>query len=99
MRIGGGEHTYEWLEKWGKIPDSESARTGWAHHGIAVSETGNVIAFHQGDPHVLTFDPDGNLVSSWNGTVDNAHGMTIVKEGSTEYLWLAVYSGLKAGRR
>ena len=89
MRIGSGEHTYEWLEKWAKIPDTESARAGWAHHGIVTSETGNVISFHQADPTVLTFDPEGNLVSSWNGTVDNAHGMTIVKEGSSEYLWLA----------
>jgi hypothetical protein len=89
MRIGSGEHTYEWLEKWAKIPDTESARTGKAHHGIVISETGNVISFHQADPTVLTFDPEGNLVSSWNGTVDNAHGMTIVKEGGAEYLWLA----------
>ncbi len=45
MRIGSGEHTYVWLERWGKIPDAESARAGWAHHGIMVSETGSVISF------------------------------------------------------
>ena len=89
MRIGTGQQTYEWIEKWAKIPDSESARTGWAHHGIAVSEGGGIVSFHQADPTVLVFDSEGNLESSWNGTVENAHGMGIVKEGNAEYLWLA----------
>lgn len=89
MLVGHGEHTYEWIEKWAKIPDTDTARTGWAHHGIVASETGKVITFHQGDPNVLVFDEDGNLEQLWNGAVDNAHGMHIVKEGSTEYLWLA----------
>ena len=89
MIVGHGEHTYEWIEKWAKIPDTDSARTGWAHHGIAVSETGKVIAFHQSDSNVLVFDEEGNLERSWNGMVDNAHGMLIVKEGGAEFLWLA----------
>ena len=89
MLVGRGDHTYEWSEKWAQIPDSESARTGWAHHGIAISETGKVIAFHQADPTVLVFDEEGNLERAWNGTVANAHGMHIVKEGTAEYLWLA----------
>ena len=89
MRIGSGAHTYEWKEKWAKIPDTESARTGWAHHDMVVSETGSVIAFHQADPTVLFFDRDGNLERSWEAGVSNAHGMAIVKEGDAEYLWLA----------
>lgn len=89
MLIGHGEHTYEWIEKWGKIPDTESARTGWAHHDIVVSETGSIISFHQSDPTVLIFDEGGNLQSSWDATVQNAHGMHIVKEGDEEFLWLA----------
>ena len=89
MLIGHGEHAYEWVEQWAKIPDTRAARTGWAHHGIVASETGKVIAFHQDDPTVLVFDEEGNMERAWNGTVDNAHGMHIVKEGSTEYLWLA----------
>jgi sugar lactone lactonase YvrE len=88
MLIGSGEHTYEWVEKWAKIPDTESARKGWAHHGIVVSEIG-VIAFHQADPTVLIFNERGALVSSWEAPVKNAHGMSIVKEGEEEFLWLA----------
>ena len=89
MRIGTGAHTYDWSEKWAKIPDTQSAREGWAHHGIVVSNTGNVISFHQADPTVLIFDGDGSLVDSWEATVQNAHGMTLVEEGGEEFLWLA----------
>ena len=56
MRVGRGHHVYDWIEKWARIPDSQSARDGWAHHGIVVSETGKVITFHQEDPTVLIFD-------------------------------------------
>ena len=34
MQVNAGEHRYNWVEKWADIPDSESARTGWAHHGV-----------------------------------------------------------------
>ncbi|MDP6402643.1 MAG: 6-bladed beta-propeller [SAR202 cluster bacterium] len=86
---GRGHQVHDWIEKWGKVPDSESARDGWAHHGIVVSETGKVIAFHQADPTVLIFDEEGDLENSWTATVENAHGMYITKEGTDEYLWLA----------
>ena len=89
MLIGSGHHTYEWIEKWAKTPDSESARTGWAHHGIVVSETGRVITFHQGDPTVLVFNETGDLATWWDAPVQNAHGMTIVNEGGEEFLWLS----------
>ena len=98
MRIGSGEHTYEWIDNWAKIPDTESARTGWAHHGIVVSETGDIITYHPGDPTVLFFDKDGNLKRSWDSGVLEGHGMTIVKEGETEYLWI-VDNGDKAVKR
>ena len=89
MRIGSGEHTYEWVDKWAKIPDTESARIGWAHHGVVVSESGDVIAFHQSDRTVLVFDKEGNLLRSWPSGLNEAHGMTLVKEDDSEYLWLA----------
>ena len=89
MRVGDGEHTYEWIDSWAKIPETESARTGWAHPGIAVTEAGNIVTYHPGDPTVLTFDADGNLLDSWDSGVLEGHGMAIVKEADTEYLWIA----------
>ena len=89
MRVGRGHMVYDWIEKWGKIPDSQSARDGWAHHGIVVSESGKIVSFHQADPTVLIFDEEGDLEDSWTATVQNAHGMEIVKEDGAEYLFLA----------
>ena len=89
MRIGSGKHAYEWLESWAKTPDTDSARNGWSHHGVAVSETGNVISGHQDEPVVQVFDRDGNLLYSWESGCAETHGITLVKEGDTEYLWIA----------
>jgi DNA-binding beta-propeller fold protein YncE len=35
------------------------------------------------------FDEDGNAQRSWDLGLNEAHGMTLVKEGDTEYLWIA----------
>ena len=89
MRVGSNKNTYEWIDSWAKTPDSESGRSGWAHHGIVVTEAGNVVTFHQGDPTVLVFDKEGNLQRSWDVDLTEAHGMTLVKENGAEYLWIA----------
>ena len=89
MQIGSGTNTYEWQDSWAAMPDSESARTGWSHHGVTVTESGQVITYHQGDPTMMVFDPDGSLVRSFPIEVSDAHGITLVKEGSQELLWIA----------
>ena len=97
MRTGSGENSYEWIDSWAKIPDSENARTGWAHHDMVVTEAGDLIAFHQSDDTMFVFDEEGNLQRSWNSGLTEAHGMTLVKEGETEYLWIAD-NGEKSGK-
>ena len=85
MRIGDGDNTYEWIDSWAKTPKSD----GWAHHGAAITEGGQIVACHQGKATIETFDCDGNLLSSWDSGLTEAHGITIVKEGGVEYLWIA----------
>ncbi len=89
MRVGSEEHPYDWIDDWAKIPESDSSRMGWAHAGIVVTESGNVMTCHPGDPVVMTFDGDGNLLSSWQGDFADAHGITLVNEGGVEFLWIA----------
>jgi hypothetical protein len=89
MRVGTGEHTYEWIENWARIPDTKSAREGWAHHALAVTSAGEIVGSHPGDSLVLFFDPDGNVRRSWDGDLTEAHGVVAVKEGPTDYLWIA----------
>ena len=89
MKIGSGANTYEWQEHWAQIPDSSSARAGWAHHGVVVTESGEVVTYHPGEPIMMMFDPQGELVRSWPVAVSDAHGMTLVKDGDKEVLWVA----------
>ena len=89
MRVGDGEHTYEWIDDWAKIPDTESARDGWAHHGVAVTAAGNVIASHPGTSELLEFNPNGDLLRSSPTGLTECHGICLVNEGGTEYLWIA----------
>ena len=89
MRIGSGDYTYDWIGNWAKIPDTPSARTGWAHHGVVVTDADEVILFHQLDPTVLVFDTEGKLLRSWDIGLTNAHSMTLVKEDGVQLLWMA----------
>ena len=89
MRIGTGVSTYEWQENWVKYPTSESLNSGWSHHGVAISETGDIITYHPADPTVMIFDKKGNLKSSWEADFADAHGITLVKDSDTEFLWIA----------
>jgi hypothetical protein len=88
MRIGSDGQVYEWVEDWGHIPDTESGRENGRTHGVVVTGDGRVMVFNQANPAVLSFDKDGQLVGSWGDRFAGAHGMTLVKEGDTEYLWL-----------
>jgi len=88
MRIGTGNQTYEWIDNWVRIPDTPSGRENGRTHGVVVSESGDVLVFNQANPGVLVFGADGRLKNAWGDRFSGAHGMTLVKEGGTEYLWL-----------
>ncbi len=89
MRAGSGDHIYDWVENWPDAPDSESARNGWSHHGIVVSETGDIYTGHQDDPIVQVFGGDGRFKRVWPSGCSDTHSLTLVIEGCTEYLWIA----------
>jgi len=74
---------YRWIENWITVPKTENART----HGVAVTKAGRIIIFHQANPAVLIYSPEGKLLDSW-GDFPGAHGLTLVEENDTEYLWL-----------
>ena len=89
MQIGSGTNTYEWQDTWASIPESESARDGWSHHGVTVTDAGQIITYHPGDPTMMVFDPDGTLVRTFPVDLSDAHGITVVKEDGEERLWVA----------
>ena len=89
MRIGSGSQAYEWIDSWARVPDTESFRDGWAHGDMVITDAGEVITVHQGEPKVLVLDLDGNLRRSWDTPLTNAHGIDLVEENGKEYVWLA----------
>ena len=98
MRIGQGKNVYEWIENWAKIPlrgrrpatesGRTNGRTNGRTHGVVVTKDGNVVVFNQANPAVLVFDTDGKLLNSWGDRFGGAHGLTLVNENGTEYIWL-----------
>lgn len=88
MTIGSGEYAYDWIERWAIIPDTPTGRENGRTHGVAVSQTGNVVVFSQADPAVLIFSPEGSLVNAWGERFHGAHGLTLVEDGGEEFLWL-----------
>lgn len=88
MVIGSGEFTYEWVEHWVRIPETESGQANGRTHGVGVAANGDVILFNQAQPGVLHFSADGKLKNAWGDRFGGAHGFTLVQDGAAEALWL-----------
>lgn len=88
MTIGSGEFTYEWVDQWARIPDTETGRANGRTHGIVVLECGDVMVFNQAQPAVLRYTSDGRLINAWGDRFAGAHGMTLTRDGDRECLWL-----------
>jgi len=88
MRVGSGEFTYEWIEHWVRIPETETGKANGRTHGIAVAGNGDVIVFNQAQPAVLRYSADGKLKNAWGDRFAGAHGCTLVMDGDKEVLWL-----------
>lgn len=85
---GIGEHQYEWIDNWARIPDTETHRENGRTHGVVVTKTGDVMVFCQANPAMIVFDAEGDQKTAWGDRFPGAHGLTLVEEDGTEYLWL-----------
>lgn len=87
--IGEGEHQYEVIGGWAKLP--EGKRFGNCH-GVTETADGRVL-IHTPSPTqdtVYEFDPDGKFIRSWGKEFNpGAHGMQLRKEGNQEFLYFA----------
>jgi hypothetical protein len=59
----------------------------WAHNGIVVIRAGELIGFHAG--YLVTFDRDGRVSRSVKTGLTEGHGITLVREGDDEALWVS----------
>jgi hypothetical protein len=88
-RVGAQGQVYDWQEDWAELPAPERASVGWAHHGLAVTRSGDIVGFHPERSEVLIFDSEGRFLRSWAVGLKEGHGITLVEEDGQEYLWLA----------
>lgn len=95
VTVGSGEHTYECIHDWAKLPPSIAFGNT---HGVAVDAAGNVHIKHtvhassSSADAMCVFDQEGTFVRSWGAEYKGgAHGLTLSREGfpAKEFLYLA----------
>lgn len=90
MEIGSETHRYTVIDRWGVTPDNLKIGTT---HAIVEDKAGHIHLHHTGPDCVVTFDPDGNLMSAWGADWHaGAHGMILSDEGGEEFLYCAATS-------
>src|ERR1700733_12562782 len=93
--LGQGEHQYEAIHDWGELP--RTIKYGNTH-GVCQDSQGNIYIHHtvhatsENTDTMVVFDQKGKFVRSWGRQFKGgAHGLTIRKEGSEEFLYLCDY--------
>jgi hypothetical protein len=90
--LGEGQHQYEALHDWGTLP--ANIRYGNTH-GVCEDSQGHIYIHHtvhsgsESPDTIVVFDQEGKFVRSWGGQFKGgAHGLSIRKESSEEFLYL-----------
>ena len=91
MRVSVGDLEFDWLGDWAQLPGAESVARGWAHHGMAFSNEGQIVTFHPTESLVVILTTDGELVRSFEIPVIEAHGLTLttLEQGQPQSIWIA----------
>ena len=87
--VGPSKVRYTWAEHWVRIPQTPSGQVDGRTHGIAVGQQGQIVLFHQADPAVVIYSPEGEVSAAWGDRFPGAHGLTLVNEEGEDFLWLA----------
>ena len=90
--LGQGEHQYEAIHDWGELPCTLKYGNT---HGVCEDSQGNIYVHHtvhatsDNLDTMVVFDHKGKFLRSWGRQFKGgAHGLTIRKEGSEEFLYL-----------
>ena len=86
ITIGMGEYRYEYRPDWAQLPRGMEFQ---APSAVAVDSHDRLYVFQRGDPPVLVFDREGNLVSQWprkDGVPADAH---LISVGPDDGVYLA----------
>jgi hypothetical protein len=90
MQSGGRNRdavpSYDFTSDWADLSTIPNAGTSWAHHGLVITATGELIGFHAGQ--LVAFDGQGRVRRVVRPGLTEGHGITLVREGDEEYLWI-----------
>jgi hypothetical protein len=87
LQLGG--QNYRWIEDWIEMPPAEDRQTAWPHTGIVTAADDRIITFDTAGSAIIELDAQGHLTRSMPVDVGEAHGITMVEEDGTDFLWLA----------
>jgi hypothetical protein len=89
--LGEGEHQYECIHDWGQLPSNIKYGNT---HSVAEDSQGHIYVHHTvhkdspSSDSVVVYDDKGKFVRSFGPMFrGGAHGMHLVKEGKTEYIY------------
>ena len=93
--LGQGDHQYEAIHDWGQLP--RTIKYGNTH-GVCEDSQGNIYIHHtvnaasESLDTMVVFDEKGKFIRSWGRQFKGgAHGLTLRKEGSEDFLYLCDY--------
>jgi hypothetical protein len=97
--LGSGEHQYEFIHDWAKLPDRYTWQTT---HNVAVDSAGRVYVIHEGredqpgHPSIFVFDEQGQLIRAFGESFQGGgHGLEVRMEQGEEFLYVAAYQQVK----
>jgi peptidylamidoglycolate lyase len=84
--LGQGEHRYQVVSDWGVLDESTPVKNC---HGIVKDREGHIILLtdHVAN-NIIIYDKQGRLVSKWGTEFPGAHGLSIVRAGDREVLFI-----------
>jgi hypothetical protein len=80
-------HVHDVTFNWADLSAVPEAADSWAHNGIVVTSAGEIIGFHAG--RLVTLDRNGKVRRSVSTGLTEGHGITLVREGDEEFLWVS----------
>jgi sugar lactone lactonase YvrE len=83
---GQGDFRYRVVPDWGDLKDGTPVKNC---HGIVCDASGHIVLLtdHTAN-NVIVYDQAGKLVHKWGSVFPGAHGLSIVREGAREVLFI-----------
>src|ERR1039458_4354710 len=72
---------------WADLSEVADSASSWAHSGLVATSDGELIGFHAGQ--LVAFDHHGAVSRVVRPGLTEGHGITLVRDGDDENLWIA----------